>query len=139
VLRPSGDVWVLGELSCEIVVLRPEGGSYGVIATVALPGAEAGDHAAAIAVNAAGTHAYVGLRGSNRLAIVSVDVEGTLSPVDSIACGGNWPRHLAVVGDHLFVANQLSSTVTAFAVRPDGSLEPAGSVAVPSPTYLLVD
>jgi 6-phosphogluconolactonase len=138
-LRPSGDVWVLGELSCEIVVLRPQGDSYVVAATVALPGAQAADHASAIALNAAGTHAYIGLRGSNRISIVQVDVAGALSPVSSIPCGGDWPRHLVAVDDHLYVANQRSSSVATFAVASDGSLLAEGSLSVPSPTYLLVD
>jgi 6-phosphogluconolactonase len=158
-LRPSGDVWVLGEISCEIVVLRPQNDAYVVVATVPLAGARSGDHASAIAVNAAGTHAYVGLRGSNLISILAtahlaiadpavdglagdgglVDVEAAPSPVTSVPCGGDWPRHLVAVNDHLYVANQLSSTVDAFAIGADGSLTPSGSVEVPSPTYLLVD
>jgi 6-phosphogluconolactonase len=138
-LRPSGDVWVLGELSCELVILRPEGDSYRVAATVPLAGALAGDHASAIALNSAGTHAYIGLRGSNLISIVEVDVAGDVTATSSTSCGGDWPRHLTVVGEHLYVANQRSSSVESFAIEHDGMLTLAGSVAVASPTYLLVD
>jgi len=138
-LRPSGDVWVLGELSCQMIVLRPQGDSYAIVATVPLPGAQDGDHASAIAVNSAGTHVYIGLRGSNRISVLTVDVVSELSPMTSLPCGGDWPRHLAIAGEHLYVANQRSSTVSSFAIGDDGTLTASGSVAVPSPTYLLVD
>ncbi|WP_181243134.1 lactonase family protein [Glaciihabitans tibetensis] len=138
-LRPSGDVWVVGELSCQVVVLRPQNGEYSVVAQVQLPGAAAGDHASAIAVNSAGTHAYVGLRGSNRVATLRLNDSGALEPATFTSCGGDWPRHLVVVGEHLYVANQRSGTVSSFAVAADGALIAEGAIAVPSPTYLLAD
>jgi 6-phosphogluconolactonase len=140
VLHPSGIVWMLGELSGEIFVLKREGDSFVVDGRVALPGAESGDHSAAIATSSDGRFVYVGHRGSNTVSVVSVDNTGTeLTPVASVGCGGDWPRHLTVDGDYLHVANQRSSTVATFAIGADGVPELLGSIAVPSPTYLLVD
>ena len=139
-LHPSGVVWVLGEISNEIIVLTRDGDTFAITGIVALPGATAGDHSAAMAPSADGRFVYVGHRGSNTVSVVSVDDSGTeLVPVASIDCGGDWPRHLVVDGDFLHVANQRSSSVTTFRFGADGIPELLGSIAVPTPTYLLVD
>jgi 6-phosphogluconolactonase (cycloisomerase 2 family) len=95
-----------------------------------------GDHAAALAIDASGRFLYVGLRGSNRIAIARAD---DLSPLASIPTGGDWPRHLWIADDLLYVANQLSSTVTSFRIHPGtGIPQPiAAPEDVPSPTYIL--
>ncbi|MES2095013.1 MAG: beta-propeller fold lactonase family protein [Actinomycetota bacterium] len=95
-----------------------------------------GDHAAGLAVDARGRFLYTGLRGSNRIAVVR---SSDLSPVATVPCGGDWPRHVSVVGDVLLVANQLSSTITAFRIdSATGIPRPLGSpVDVASPTFLL--
>jgi 6-phosphogluconolactonase len=138
VLRPSGDVWVLGELSAEVLVLRRQGATFVVVARVPLAGAEPGDHASGLALRADGRALFVGLRGSNRVAVVPVGDTGELqASVTSTDCGGDWPRHLVAVGDHLYVANQRSGTVATF--RIDGNAPVLQAVlAVPTPTYLLV-
>ncbi|NEM90346.1 beta-propeller fold lactonase family protein [Galbitalea soli] len=138
-LHPSGAIWVLGELSLQILVITrgPEG--FVVSAPVPIPGATEGDHAAALALSADGRHAYTGLRGSNRIAVLRVEEDGrSLRPLTFVDCGGGWPRHLVVDGDELLVANQLSNSVSSFAIGVDGVPVFHGSIAVPSPTYLLL-
>lgn len=95
-----------------------------------------GDHAAALAIGERGEFAYVGLRGSNRVAVLRLE---DLSPVAAVPTGGSWPRHLVRDGGVLHVANQLSSTVTSFRLDPrTGIPRPIGRPeTVPSPTYLL--
>ena len=100
-----------------------------------------GDHAAGFAIDTAGRFGYTGLRGSNRIAVFRA---ADLSPVTTVSCGGDWPRHLCVInagdtGDVLLVANQLSSTVAAFGLDPNTGIPfPLGSpVNVASPTFLL--
>lgn len=105
-----------------------------------------GDHAAALAVDGAGRFIYTGLRGSNRIAVIRAS---DLSPVATVPCGGDWPRHLCVIpgglssggarSDLLLVANQLSSTVAAFRLDSVTGIPHAlGSpVDVASPTFLL--
>ncbi len=96
-----------------------------------------GDHAAGLAVDSSGRFLYTGLRGSNRIAVIRAS---DLSPVGTVPCDGDWPRHLCVIdGDVLLVANQLSSTVAAF--RIDAATSTPHSLGSPvdvaSPTFLL--
>ncbi len=130
----NGRILLLGELSGEIFVLDEEAGI--VVSSPSVVDWVDGDHAAALAVDDRGGFVYTGLRGSNRLVVVGGD---DLSPVDALPTGGDWPRHLCLVGDLLYVANQLSSTVTSFRLdRLTGIPHQIGSPEpVPSPTYLL--
>lgn len=139
-LLPSGDVWVLGELSAEVFVLRRLDGAFTLVASLPLHGAAPGDHAAGLALDDDGRTLYVGLRGSNRVSVVPVAEDGELQPsVASIDCGGDWPRHLVVVGDRLYVANQRSGTVTTFALSAGDAPALRSTLEVPTPTFLLVD
>jgi 6-phosphogluconolactonase (cycloisomerase 2 family) len=139
-LHPSGVIWVLGELSSEIFVLRRDDTDFSIVDRVALPGAEAGDHAAALALSSDGRFAYTGLRGSDLISVLAVSTNGeTLTPVGSVGCGGEHPRHLVVDGDLLRVANQLSNSVVTFAIGDDGIPSRLSSLDIASPTYLLLD
>jgi 6-phosphogluconolactonase len=134
----SGLVYVVAELSHEVFILRSEGESYEILGSVALPGAEAEDHAAAIALSDDGRFAYVGLRGSDNIAVLAVGEGGaTLSPVGAVWSGGGWPRHLIVDGEYLRVANQLTNSVVSFTIGADGLPVQHSSLAVQSPTFLL--
>ena len=92
-------------------------------------------------MDTAGRFGYTGLRGSNRIAVFRA---ADLSPVATVPCDGEWPRHLTVINggdtrDLLLVANQLSFTVAAFGLDPyTGIPFPLGSpVNVATPTFLL--
>jgi len=139
-LHPSGAVWVLAELSNEIFVLSRGVEGFVISRQVALPGAEHGDHAAALALSSDGRFAYSGLRGSDNIAVLAVSEDGsTLTPVGFVGCGGSWPRHLVVDGGWLRVANQLSNSVVTFAIGEDGMPVEHSSLRIPSPAYLLLD
>jgi 6-phosphogluconolactonase (cycloisomerase 2 family) len=62
-----------------------------------------------------------------------------LRPLADVACGGHWPRHLAIVGQYLYVANQRSHQVTCFRLDVDtGTPRPAGvALEVESPACVL--
>jgi 6-phosphogluconolactonase (cycloisomerase 2 family) len=140
VLHPSGAVWVLAELSGELIVLEPSAEGYELAGSVPLPGAEEGDHASAVAPSADGRFVYVGLRGSNRISLLTSSTDGRrFEPIGYVDCGGAWPRHLVVDGEFLRVANQLSNSVATFLLGDDGIPQPHSSLSVPSPTYLLLD
>jgi 6-phosphogluconolactonase (cycloisomerase 2 family) len=129
---PDGRLVVLGELSGELLLLSSE---FQVLHRTPIPGFEEGDHAAALAL-VHGRFAVTGIRGSNRLATVEVGDAG-LTPVTAVPTGGDWPRHLVADGAFVHVANQLSSTVTTFAIDEQGVPHRVGEpVAVPSPTCL---
>jgi len=134
-----GLLWVLGELSCELLVFAATADGLEPVSTTAIPGAEPGDHAAGIAVSADGRFAYVGLRGSNRVAWFAVSPDSReLTPRGSVPSAGDFPRHLVVDGNFLHVANQLSSTVSTFDTKENGHPELVREPEpVPSPTFLL--
>ena len=71
--------------------------------------------------------------------MVHIDVDAArLSFVDVVPGGGSWGRHLAVDGDLLHVANQLSNEVTSFRIGTDGiPVQLAPGTPIGSPTYLL--
>ena len=77
-------------------------------------------------------------RGPDTVSVFAWEPEGgTL--VAEVATGGEWPRHVALLGDHLYVANERSHNVTVFRVDPDTGLpqvqgEPVGEG---SPTCML--
>jgi 6-phosphogluconolactonase len=137
--HPSGLIWMLGELSHEIFVLRYEDEALAIVGSTPLPGAEVGDHASALGLSSDGRFAYAALRGSDLIAVLAVGDEGaTLTAVGSVWSGGGWPRHLVIDGEYLRVANQLTNSVATFTIGQDGLPVQHSSLAVQSPTYLLL-
>ena len=137
--HPSGLLYVLGELSEHLFVLRWTGGQLEVVSSVAVPGAVEGDTGAAISFGAGGRFVYTALRGSHRIAVLRASDDGAdLEPVGWVSSEGEWPRHHAVDGDVLHVANQVSNSVASFRLGSDGlpSLI-AAPTTVASPNYLL--
>ena len=138
--HPSGLIVVLGELDATMHLLSWRGQAEGFVhrSSAQLPQVDR-EHAAALAFSADGRFAYTSLRRSNRVAVVHIDVDAaTLSFVDVVPGGGSWGRHLAVDGDLLHVANQVSNEVTSFRIGTDGvPVQIAPGTAVGSPTYLL--
>jgi 6-phosphogluconolactonase (cycloisomerase 2 family) len=135
-VHPSGRIFVLGELASVVVELQLVEGELSVVAVAGIPDAAEADQAAALALSVDGRFVFTALRGSNRVA--TFDLSSGLTPLGSATCGGAWPRHIAVDGACLHVANQLSSTVTTLAIAADGSLTPVGDAEpVASPTFLL--
>ncbi|HWR86241.1 MAG TPA: beta-propeller fold lactonase family protein [Rhodoglobus sp.] len=129
-LLPSGDVLMLAELDGTLHLIRGDE----VVSSVVVPGFTPGDHAGSIAVRDGVV--YCGVRGSNRIAVVRLG-DDALVPALDIDCGGDWPRHLALDGDTLHVANQRSHDVATFRIGGDGIPEQTGSTPVPSPAFVL--
>lgn len=77
---------------------------------------------------------YVGNRGPNTISVLRA---ADLSPVAEVPSGGDWPRHFAIDGDRMWVANQNSGGVAVFTLK-DGVPEPTGEVLeVKSPSCVL--
>jgi 6-phosphogluconolactonase len=85
-----------------------------------------------------GRFVYLANRGQDVVTVFAVD-GASLHPVADVPCGGAWPRHIAVVGPYLYVANQRSHQVASFRLDPDtGVPEPAGvALDVQSPACIL--
>jgi 6-phosphogluconolactonase (cycloisomerase 2 family) len=134
---PDGRIALLGEWSCELLLLEPAGESFEIVQILALPGATARvDQASGLGLSADGRFVIAGIRGSSRIASIALDADAARA-VGWAPSGGDWPRHLVVDGSVVHVANQLSSTVATLRIASDGTLTPHGEpVAVPSPTCL---
>jgi len=91
-----------------------------------------------IAVRPDGRFVYLATRGVDTISVFALDGAAPRL-VSEVDCGGRWPRHFVLIGDHLYVANQIGNTVAVFAVDPDaGTLTPAGDpVVAASPTCVL--
>ncbi|MDG4805869.1 lactonase family protein [Micromonospora sp. WMMD1120] len=91
-----------------------------------------------IAVAGDGRFLYVANRGVGTVAVFALagEVPELVAEVDT---GGEWPRHFALIGQHLYVADERADMVRVFRRDIDsGLLEAVGEpVPVPSPTCVL--
>ncbi|HEY9308805.1 MAG TPA: beta-propeller fold lactonase family protein [Microbacterium sp.] len=142
VWHPSGHLYVVTELSCELFVLAPSvDGTWRLVGGTPLgAGTLPGDSAAELALARDGQFVYAGVRGSNTLATLRVRGAGDeVAPVALVDAGVDWPRHHVVVRDILLVAGQLSDDVASLTL--DLRTGVPGRVRhradAPSPTCLL--
>lgn len=138
----SGVVFVVTEYSNEILTLAQDGnGVWGQLASVAVAkGHQPGqDSPAEICLNEEGTALYVAVRGANTMCTFAVATTSARLELLSVTeSGGEWPRHHLVSGAQLLVANQLSDTISVFALDSDTGVpgELISTIASPSPTCL---
>jgi 6-phosphogluconolactonase (cycloisomerase 2 family) len=142
VWHPSGHLYVVTELSCELFVLAPAAdGTWSLIGGTPLgAGTLPGDSAAELAASRDGEFLYAGVRGSNALATLRVRGAGEyVEPVALVDAGVDWPRHHVVVRDILLVAGQLSNEVASLTldVRTGVPGRVRHRTDAPSPTCLL--
>ncbi|HSO90439.1 MAG TPA: beta-propeller fold lactonase family protein [Arthrobacter sp.] len=144
VQHSTGTVLVVTEYSIEVAVVQRsrESGTFslaGVVQATAA-GALSGDAAAEIALAADGRHAYVGVRGSNRISVLEVDAGGSVvRAVADVPSGGDWPRHHLVRNGRLHVAHERSGDVVTYPLDPESGLpgEAVGRLGLASPTALV--
>ena len=142
VRHPSGHLYVVAELSCEVFVLAPDvTGAWRLIGGTPLgAGILPGDTAAELASSRDGVFLYSGVRGSNTIATLRVRGAGeSLEPVAVVESGVDWPRHHLVVRDIVLVAGQLSDEVVSLTldVRNGVPGRVRHRAEAPSPTCLL--
>lgn len=86
---------------------------------------------AEITISADGRFVYLSNRGHDSVAWFATEDDGaTLTLVDTVSCGGSWPRHISLSpsGGLLFSANERASNVGVFTVDTEtGALTPAGT------------
>jgi 6-phosphogluconolactonase (cycloisomerase 2 family) len=140
----SGSVFVVTEYSVEVAVVQ-RSAATGIfrlagVGPATQAGALPGDSAAEIALASDGRHAYVGVRGSNRMSVLQVGAGGSsLQPLADFPSGGDWPRHHLVRDGWLHVAHERSHDLVTFPLDPDSGLpgEPTHRLALASPTALV--
>lgn len=135
--HPSGRRYVADEHSSTLSTYVPEPGTgrlrrvHHRPATIAEPATR--NYPSEIAVSPDGRYVHIGNRGHDTITTFSADTD-VPEPVSEVATGGAFPRHFALAGDWLYVANQLSHTVTALPLV-DGVPRPAvHAVGTPGPT-----
>ena len=145
VQRADGTVLVVTEYSIEVFAVRVAAGSghFELVgqAPATAGGAKDGDSAAEIALSPDGRHAYVGVRGSNRICVLDVDgSRGVARPLMDYSSGGDWPRHHLVRNGWLHVAHERSHDVTTFRLDPVSGLpgEVQSRLVTGSPTALVM-
>jgi 6-phosphogluconolactonase (cycloisomerase 2 family) len=93
-----------------------------------------------IVVGPDGRFLYLANRGTGTVAVFALD--GDLPRyVAEVSGAGDWPRHLALLGAHLYVAEERADVVAVFPVDPDAGVPapPTARVEVASPTCVLGD
>ncbi|WP_328911907.1 MULTISPECIES: lactonase family protein [unclassified Streptomyces] len=141
----GGHAYVINELDSVVTVCRWDGdkGSLRPLAEVrVLPdGAEGDNYPSELVISHDGRFAWAANRGSNSISVLSVDASGErLELVDTVSCGGDWPRHLTLdpAGTRLYASNERSGDVTWFDVDPaTGIPKQAGSLALPAVSCVL--
>jgi 6-phosphogluconolactonase (cycloisomerase 2 family) len=136
----DGVLLLAGELGGSLTWYRP-GGADGALhpgGSVAASTTDAENLPSELVMGSDGRFVYVGNRGPDTVSAFAWDGQ-KVELIAEVPTGGAWPRHLALLGDHLYVANERSHSVTAFRVDPDTGVprllgEPTGE---PSPTCLL--
>lgn len=89
----------------------------GVVAASARPGANFPSH---IETAAGGDLVYVANRGPNTVTVFAVDEHARLAPIGEVGTEGAWPRHFALAGGDLYVANQEGGSVVRFTIGDTG-------------------
>ncbi|GAB2744956.1 lactonase family protein [Kitasatospora kifunensis] len=140
-------VYVLNELSSTLTVCAWDAVRGRIEPTAELetrqdPSAPNANSAAAVRLSADGRFLYTTNRGDDAIAVHAVHDDGaSVELLTTVACGGTWPRDIALTPDGrlLFCANQGSDTLTAFHRDPSsGGLTPAGApLVVTEPTSVL--
>ncbi|WP_176731949.1 lactonase family protein [Micromonospora rhizosphaerae] len=124
--------WLVGELDATVT-------AYDLTADGALhqrgrvDASERSGHVqpAEIAVGPDDRFLYVGNRGVGTIAVFSV-ADGLPELVAEVDTGGEWPRHFALAGEHLYVADERADMIRTFRVDPATGVPEAVGEPVPS-------
>jgi 6-phosphogluconolactonase len=142
----GADMYVLGELQSTVTAVHLIGTDDYVPTSFqrisALPTGFSGrNDAAEIAIDPSGKFLYTSNRGSDTIAVFSVQHRGgRLTLVANVPTGGKEPRHFAIdpTGNFLLAENQNSNSIVVFRInRETGALSGISTTeGVPSPVCL---
>ncbi|RSM54071.1 3-carboxymuconate cyclase [Actinoplanes sp. ATCC 53533] len=135
----DGALLLVGELAGNLTWYRPDTSDGSLRVAGAEPSsASSANFPSELATGRDGRFVYVANRGPDTVSVFAWEPEGA-TRIAEVVSGGQWPRHLALLGDHLYVANERSQNVTVFRVDretgiPQAQGEPVGEG---SPTCVL--
>jgi 6-phosphogluconolactonase len=143
--HPSGErIYVVGEEDSRLYVLEADQGlpirilkSY----STRPAGFEGRNRPSELDLRPGGRTLYIGNRGSDCVAIVSLDNSGDVEAVDHQSSLGRNPRAVRVdpTGRHLLVAHKDSGNLVLFAIDDAGQLRPVGEPSeVPTPSSVVL-
>lgn len=132
-------LFVVGELASTVVSVSLSAGGdaeiVGIVSTV--PQGVADSHCSGIQISPDGRFLYVGNRGHDSIAVLSISSDGGLTLDETVPCGGATPRDLALspCGNWLFSANQDSDHIAVFRRNPasGGLAQTADTIGVGTP------
>ena len=136
-IDPEGFLHVVGELDASVTSYVDSTSGWREHSRVAASSSDGG-LPSEIAISDDGRFLYVGNRGPDTISVFGLG-DGRPSLVGEVSTGGSWPRHFALAGEFLYVANERSHSVVAFRVDATTGLpSPTGDVlSTPSPTCVL--
>jgi 6-phosphogluconolactonase len=138
-LAPDGTLLLVGELAGTLSWYTPAAdGSLELAGEVASSTHDGPNFPSEITCGRDGRFIYVANRGPDTIAVFGWD-GAQATPLGEVPTGGDWPRHMIQLGDHLYVANQKSHNVTTFVIDPE-TCQPTAegeATAEASPTCLL--
>lgn len=115
----DGALLLVGELAGELSWYRPDAADGGLRqAGKLVASADGGNQPSELVTSHDGRFVYVANRGPDTVSVFGW-APGGATLVAEVATGGVWPRHIALLGDHLYVANERSQNVTIFRIDPD--------------------
>jgi len=114
---PDGKMlYVVNELTPSVTVLRVGENSLTREQELSIdaPGTTGQNWGAEIRVSPDGKHVYASNRVANTISGFAVGVGGLLELIETVPCGGEWPRNFALTpsGNHMIVACQNSGYLT---------------------------
>jgi 6-phosphogluconolactonase (cycloisomerase 2 family) len=131
VLPVAGRYYITAELSGQVLVYDSDGRFLG-----AVPASKAGGHNQPSELVSNGRYLYVANRGPNTVSVFALD--GELPRYVTEVPVGDWPRHIGLDGDLLYVANERSHQVMVLRIDPATGIPAIElSIEVPSPTVVL--
>ena len=134
----DGALLLVGELTGDVTWYRPGAGGGLEREGGAVLSASSPNQPSEITTGRDGRFVYVANRGPDTVSVLAWEPEGG-RVIAEVATGGTWPRHMALLADHLYVTNERSHSVTIFRVDPDSGVpvalgEPVGES---SPTCVM--
>jgi len=134
----DGALLLVGELTADLTWYRPGAGGELERVGGAVLSASRPNQPSEVTTGRDGRFVYVANRGPDTVSVLAWEPDGG-TVVAEVATGGTWPRHIALLADHLYVTNEQSHTVTVFRIDPQTGVPAAQGdpVAENSPTCIL--
>jgi len=130
-LEVGGHFYLTAELSGEVLTYTADRTFAGAVPASRSDGP---NQPSELASN--GRYLYIANRGPNTVAVFALG-DGLPEYVTEVQVG-EWPRHIAIDGDRLYVANERSHEVMVLRIDPDSGIAALEqTISVPSPTVVL--